>query len=79
MPQNLRNFWVSGTVDGSNTGIRGTGPRSKDGGFELRIEQRRNGSGFTALRVHGSVVGGQLVLTVYDHNGDTVHDIVTER
>jgi hypothetical protein len=80
MPQNLRNFWISGDVDGTASGIRGTGPRSKDGGFTLKVEMRSGGKGFDALTIAGTVdPDGKLWLHVKDHNGDTVHDIVTER
>jgi hypothetical protein len=42
MPRFVRNFWLSGKVDGSQMCIA-TGPRCKDGGFDLKIEQRSKG------------------------------------
>ena len=58
------------------------GPRSKDGGFDLTIDQRRNGGGFTALRIAARAnvyERDDLTLTVYDETGNVVHEVVTER
>ena len=42
MPQHTRNFWIDLDVDGRKNSI-GTGPRSKDGGFEMTILMREDG------------------------------------
>jgi hypothetical protein len=42
MPRNVRNFWVTLHVDGRETPVE-TGPRAKDGGFKIVIQQRENG------------------------------------
>ncbi len=41
--RNVRNFWIELEVDGKPTKVA-TGPRSKDGGFSLRVLCRENGS-----------------------------------
>ncbi len=76
--RNVRNFFIKGQVDGRETPI-GTGPRSKDGGFELEIFMRENGS-ISDKTVHISGFArpdGTLELRVFHPNGAEV--ITTER
>jgi len=42
MPRNVRNFWITVSVDGRASKVS-TGPRSKEGGFKVSIQQRENG------------------------------------
>jgi hypothetical protein len=42
MPRNVRNFWLSLSVDGKRTKVE-TGPVSKSGGFDLEIRMRDRG------------------------------------
>lgn len=43
MPRNTRNFWIELDIDGRTQTIAG-GPISKDGGFDITIRVRENGS-----------------------------------
>lgn len=52
MPRNVRNFWLELNVDGCKSRVE-TGPRSKDGGFSLRILQRSHGGIITAMNISG--------------------------
>jgi len=52
MPRNVRNFWIELDVDGRKSTVE-TGPRSRDGGFELTIYQRHKGEVRRALEVRG--------------------------
>ncbi len=62
MPQNVRNFWIELDIDGRTTSIA-SGPRSRDGGFSLRIYQRDQGNIIKALEVEGIAQSdGSLVL-----------------
>jgi hypothetical protein len=50
----VRNFWIEATVDGRKTPIA-FGPRAKDGGFELKIYQREEGSSVHVLTIRGEM------------------------
>lgn len=52
MPRNVRNFWLTLDVDGKKTPVA-CGPVSKDGGFTLRIQIRRDGEVCEAGYVRG--------------------------
>jgi hypothetical protein len=72
MPQNVRNFWVEGHVDGRGPVSFG-GPKGAAGGFDLTIFQRHKGDVTVALRIRGSALGnGQVVLDVAA-DGDPLH------
>lgn len=60
--RNVRNFWLVLLVDGRASSVR-AGPRSSDGGFELRITFRERGA-VSRSRVHlvGYRHGPELVL-----------------
>lgn len=80
MPRNVRNFWIELDVDGSKTAI-GSGPRGKDGGFQLTIRQRDNGSIVKALDVRGFVdTNGNLRLNAATPNAtDPMLTLITVR
>lgn len=64
MPRNVRNFWIELNVDGKRTRIA-TGPRNKDGGFELTVYQRDKGDVRKALYLSGYAHSdGLLRLTI---------------
>jgi hypothetical protein len=74
MPRNVRNFWVELDVDGRSRVA--TGPRSKDGGFELNIKMRDEGSVKEAVRIVGNALeDGSLELHILPFDGE---DIVIE-
>lgn len=56
MPRNVRNFWITLDVDGKKTRVE-TGPRSRDGGFNMTILTRTNG----AIGDNRTVIYGRLL------------------
>jgi hypothetical protein len=79
MPRNVRNFYVTTTVDGRQTDDA-SGPRGKAGGFWTAITQRSEGEIVYALLVKGDALpDGSLVLTVKDREGNTIFQHRTER
>lgn len=72
MPRFVRNFWVEGTVDGVTSGIKGTGPRSTDGGLDITVLMREEGAiSPTSVRLVGKVVDGKCVLDVFTQGKPT--------
>ena len=63
MPRNVRNFWISGNVDGRESLLTG-GPIRKDGGFDLRIYMRNDGDIDMPVRIYGEARGNKLDLHV---------------
>lgn len=62
MPRNVRNFWLELSVDGKRTDIA-TGPRTKDGGFDLRIAMRDEGGIIFPVRIHGRAHEGRIIMS----------------
>lgn len=60
----VRNFWIEADIDGRRTELHG-GPVRKDGGFDLRIYVRDNGSSKLALVIEGYEIDGNLRLNVW--------------
>lgn len=72
-PRNVRNFWLSATIDGRKETI-GTGPVRADGGFDLTIKMRNKGGVMDAVEVLGRAdKDGNIVLKVRAIGGCTVH------
>ena len=46
----VRNFWVDAEIDGRETDLGG-GPRSKTGGMDVTVYQRKEGQIETAVKV----------------------------
>ena len=61
----MRNFWIEAEIDGKKTKLA-SGPRAKDGGFELTVKVRSNGESLRAVEIRGFVhsVTGKLILDV---------------
>ena len=78
MPRNVRNFWIEADVDGKKQSVA-TGPRRKDGGFDMTILMRDDGevSRQKYLTILGRVnqTTGELKLHVTAHG---VEDDVPE-
>ena len=68
MPQNVRNFWIELSVDGKQTRVA-TGPRGKDGGFELTIRQRDKGDIITGMMIRGYADLDKLVIEATTDTG----------
>ena len=74
MPRNIRNFWIESTVDGVATKYA-SGPKAKDGGFELTIKQRVKGNIVTAYRISGiALQTGELSIQVANGSSGRVLD-----
>lgn len=64
MPQNVRNFWLTGRIDGRSTAIEG-GPQAKTGGFRLTVKQRSDGGIVDGAYLDGRADDdGNLTLTI---------------
>lgn len=66
----VRNFYINANIDGRQTNLTG-GPANKDGGFDLLITQRDNGSIIDAAKIEGFAYNGILRFTVR-MNGETL-------
>lgn len=72
MPRNVRNFWLELNVDGSKSSVE-TGPRSADGGFQLTILQRDNGSIVRGMTISGRATDdGKLILEATSPDGSII-------
>lgn len=81
MPRNVRNFWIELEVDGVQTKIA-TGPKSRDGGFQMVIRMREKGAISDKLvTVFGTVdhSDGALVLKAECEATDQGITLVTNR
>jgi hypothetical protein len=79
MPRNVRNFWIDLDVDGKKEKVA-TGPKSKDGGFDMALYWRSHGAVHQALRLVGRADGnGKLHLKIWDGVGQLVESFETER
>ena len=73
----VRNFWVEADIDGRQTMLSG-GPRAKNGGMDVTIYQRDEGSIKTAVRISSREWCGKLTTTI-SVNNEIVARIETER
>jgi len=65
MPRNVRNFWITLDVDGKQKRVA-TGPRRKDGGFDLTLYMRDKGDVVEALEIAGRAdSSGGLTLSIW--------------
>lgn len=77
----VRNFYLAARIDGRKTRLTG-GPRTKDGGFDLVITQRHEGTIQEAATIMGRVrPDGSLVLifapgSALQVSGGPVSDII---
>ena len=78
----MRNWWAKAYVDGRKTPVT-FGPRRKDGGFTLYINQRSEGRSFRAAAIYATPTDEALILDVrvFDENGTcvAVNQLVTRR
>lgn len=73
----VRNFYVTARIDGRETELAG-GPRAKDGGLEMVVNQRNHGGIDTALKVSCCACGDTLTTYIYV-NRELVASYETER
>lgn len=77
MPRNVRNFWLTLTVDGRKPLC--AGPVSRDGGFDLHMQIRDQGAVRDAGYIRGRVVNGKLVILYEGTYGERQNLCVTSR
>jgi len=73
----VRNFWLELNVDGRQS--IATGPKTREGGFNLTIKMRDNGDSKKAASITGyALADGRLILDFWE--GTTrIHRIETKR
>jgi len=70
MPRALHNFQIEGRIDGRATPIS-AGPRSKTGGFSLKIKIRDQGRIARAADIEGiAAEDGTLTVRITPHDGE---------
>lgn len=75
----VRNFYITGNIGGHKTPLTG-GPVRKDGGFHMTITQRAGGDIITAATIDAYAnPDGELVLRVFDGEGNVALKVRTER
>jgi len=57
----MRNFWIDGRIDGRKTSLAG-GPRRKDGGFYLKVYQKKEGTSVLAVTITGDCCGDNTLI-----------------
>ena len=76
--KNVRNFWIKANIDGYKNNVA-FGPKRKDGGFEMTINQRDKGGIKQTCYIRGWSYGETIHLEVYfPDTGETKH-IETKR
>lgn len=79
MPRNVRNFWIDLSVDGNSSRVE-TGPRAKDGGFNMTILIRDKGGVERAMEVSGHALSdGRLRLVARVSGQPAELTVETER
>jgi hypothetical protein len=73
-----RNFWIDAEIDGRKTTIA-SGPRSRDGGFDLSISMRDEGAVIRPLRVIGWCGSDGVLHLEVNSNGTVIKEITTQR
>ena len=77
--KNVRNFWMSARVDGRDTGLS-SGPAGKDGGMDVTMLVRKEGSVSKGLSLICRNVDGQnRIIVVDDETGQEVYRKVVSR
>jgi hypothetical protein len=76
MPRNVRNFWIEGYVDG-NVQSFGMGPKSKDGGFDLKVKMRDEGNITVPVVISGCALDdGTLQLRISISNSKGISEVL---
>lgn len=75
----VRNFWITAENDRNGKPLA-TGPRGKDEGMDIRLQQRKNGAIIDALRVRcWARSDGTLQTVVTTADNTEVFTFTTER
>lgn len=76
MPRFVRPSWIEVNIEGRARFA--SGPKSKAGCMFVQFKVRDNGSVSESVRIETMVVGNKQVLTVYNEDGQVIHNHVTE-
>lgn len=74
----VRNFYITGNIDGRKTDLSG-GSGRKDGGMQLILTQRNEGSIEKCASIECVADGDVLKTIIYDKNGNAVLENTTKR
>lgn len=74
----VRNFYIKGNIDGRRTVLSG-GPSRKDGGMELLLTQRNEGSIEKCASIKCFADGEDLKTIIYDKEGNVLLENITKR
>lgn len=74
----VRNFWVDANIDGRQTMLSG-GPRSRDGGMNVDIYIRDEGSIASGVKIRCWEFDGTLKMSVHDETGRQIYYKETRR
>ena len=74
----LRNFWLEAKIDGRKTELKG-GPRNKTGGMRTKVYVRDQGVSVLACKIVCEECDGDLIVMVYDKDGQLLHSNTTKR
>lgn len=74
----VRNFWIETNIDGRKTKLTG-GPKNKLGGLTTKVYARNAGSIQLACKVVCRECAGDLIVMIYDKDGQLVYKNTTLR
>ena len=74
----LRNFWLETEIDGRKTKLKG-GPKSRTGGLCTKLYVRDNSKSILACKVVCRECDGDLIVMIYNKDGQLIHSNTTKR
>lgn len=74
----LRNFWLETEIDGRKTKLKG-GPKSRTGGMRTKVYVRDQGTSVLACKIICRECGNDLIVMIYDKDGQLIHSNTTKR
>lgn len=74
----LRNFWVETQIDGRKTKLTG-GPKNKTGGLRTKVYVRDRGQSVLACKIVCTECEGDLLVMLYNKDGQLIHSNTTKR
>lgn len=74
----VRNFYITGYIDGRKTVLSG-GSSRKDGGMHLELTQRNEGSIEKCISIRCFADSEELTTIIYNKDGEAIFENVTKR
>lgn len=68
----IRNFWIESVIDGRKTKLTG-GPKNKQGGMTTKLYARSAGSITLACKLVCRECDGDLLVMIYDKDGQLIY------